>query len=154
MTATLTELDLTAPPEPIVVNVDGRPAPKGSRIAGKTKTGKAYTYPASTYEKGWVAEVSDATRLVMRHRTDAGPPYRVELTFRMHKAKRPVNPWPTAQDLDKLARAVIDGLVRGGAMSDDRHVIALTAEKVYASPEVPTGVTAVIRSEQDIWTSL
>jgi len=137
--------------EPIVVEIQGRPAPKGSRMAGKTKAGKAYTYPASTYEKGWVAEVTHATQLVMRHHPTPPPPYAVTLTFRLLKARRSIYSFPTGPDLDKLARAVIDGLVRGGAMTDDRWVCTLTARKIFATSEAEMGVRAEVLSEQDIW---
>ena len=136
----------------IVVEVEGRPAPKGSRISAKTKAGKAYTYPASTYEKPWIGAVAEATRQVMRHQADLEMPYSVDLLFRLHKGKYAgrAHPWPTVHDLDKLARAVIDGLVRGGAMIDDRHVIALTARKVWAQTDEEQGCRCEIRSEQDI----
>lgn len=147
----MSALRVIEPVEPIIVDVEGRPAPKGSRISGKTKSGKAYTYPASTYEKGWVEEVKHATQLVMRHRAPLPPPYAVRLTFRFAKAKRHKYPWPTSADLDKLARAVIDGLVKGGAMQDDRFVRALTAEKVFTLEGQEPGVIAEIASEQDIW---
>jgi Holliday junction resolvase RusA-like endonuclease len=148
VTATLTELDLAPPPEPIFVFVEGRPAPKGSRIAGRTKSGKGYTYPASVYEKGWVAEVTHEAKLVMRHRQTPEPPYEVDLTFYLKPSKRPKWPWPTVGDIDKYARAVIDGLVKGGCMSDDRHVCALTVRKQWADDQHPMGVIAEIRPEQ------
>jgi Holliday junction resolvase RusA-like endonuclease len=148
VSATLTEIVLEDVPEPIFVAVEGRPAPKGSRIAGKTKAGKAYTYPASTYEKGWVEEVKHATQLAMRHRQPPDPPYEIDLTFYLSPSKRPVYAWPTQQDLDKLARAVIDGLVKGGAMVDDRHVCSLTVRKTWAREHRPMGVIAEIRPEQ------
>jgi Holliday junction resolvase RusA-like endonuclease len=151
VTATLRAIELA---EPIVVDIEGRPAPKGSRIAGRTKSGKAYTYPASTYEKGWVAEVKHATQLVMRHRETPPPPYAVTLTFRLNKARRSTYDWPTGADIDKLARAVIDGLVKGGAMSDDRFVCTLTAQKVFTRTDQNPGVIAEVVSEQDIWSSV
>jgi Holliday junction resolvase RusA-like endonuclease len=148
VSATLTEIVLEDVAEPIFVSVEGRPAPKGSRIAGKTKAGKAYTYPASTYEKGWVEEVKHETQLAMRHRQTPAPPYEIDLTFYLSASKRPAYPWPTQQDLDKLARAVIDGLVKGGALVDDRHVCALTVRKTWAREDRPMGVIAEIRPEQ------
>ena len=42
-----------------------------------------------------------------------------------YPAKRP--------DVDKLARAVLDGLVAGGVMADDSQVVSLNCMKVYAS---------------------
>jgi Holliday junction resolvase RusA-like endonuclease len=136
----------------IVVEVEGRPAPKGSRNSATTKSGKSYTYPASTFEKPWVGAVAEATRQIMRHAVAVEKPYRVELEFKLRKGKYAgrAHPWPTVHDLDKLSRAVIDGLVRGGAMEDDRHVTALTARKRWAEPEEDQGVRCEITSEQGI----
>jgi Holliday junction resolvase RusA-like endonuclease len=151
VTATISVLDPSVP-EPITVVVEGRPAPKGSRIAGKTN--KAYTYPASTYERGWVAEVTHATKLIMRHRETPEPPYEVRLTFYLAKGKKVKYPWPPSPDLDKLARAVIDGLVKGAAMVDDRHVCTLTAKKVFAAHGQIIGVHAEVLPLQDVWTDM
>lgn len=127
------------------ITARGRPAPKGSRIAARTKAGKGYTYPASKFEQPWINEVRDATKNVMRHHAQIPPPYIVDLTIRVPRPKDyRSSPWPVAHDLDKLARAVVDGLVKGGAMSDDRHVVALYARKEYAADPQDAGVTAWI----------
>jgi Holliday junction resolvase RusA-like endonuclease len=131
----------------IFVSVHGRPAPKGSRIYGRTKTGKAFTRPASNYEKGWVADVKAATQIAMRHHEQPPQPYVVDLSFRLHapaRNRREMPWWPTRHDLDKLVRAAIDGLVLGGAIEDDRHVVRLTASKAYVDADVPEGVDAQI----------
>jgi Holliday junction resolvase RusA-like endonuclease len=131
----------------IRVEVAGRPAPKGSRIAGKTKRGKFYTYPASRFEVPWVEAVTEATRVVMRHHQTPDPPYRVGLVLRIARPSRggpAAYPWPTQHDIDKLARAVIDGLVKGKALADDRHVLSLTVEKDFVSTDEEPGVTAQI----------
>lgn len=130
----------------IRVQVDGRPAPKGSRMQGRTKLGKSYTYPASKYEAPWVKAVAEATRQTMRHRPPPLPPYSVDLLFlisKAHDAKR-AGPWPKRHDLDKLARAVIDGLTKGGAMEDDRHVVELHARKRWVQDAEVQGVVACV----------
>jgi Holliday junction resolvase RusA-like endonuclease len=75
----------------------------------------------------------------------------VEVTFRLprpkgHMGKRGLRPsaprFPaTRPDLDKLCRAVLDGLTSGGAYGDDAQVTVLTAEKVYASETRAPGCT-------------
>lgn len=104
--------------------VSGRPAPKGSRVTATTKDGRTYTRPASKYEKPWIEAVAHAT---------AGepmiPPYRVVLRFRLPRPKKPAHPWVAGPDVDKLARSTIDGLVRGGVLTDDRYVLSLDASK-------------------------
>lgn len=132
----------------IRVQVEGRPAPKGSRIAAKTKEGKPYTYAASRYEAQWVASVAESTRQIMRHQPVLVPPYCVDLMF-LISLTRPRNrkragPYPTRHDIDKLARAVIDGLVKGGAMEDDRHVVELRARKRWAQDAEQAGVVACV----------
>jgi Holliday junction resolvase RusA-like endonuclease len=131
--------------EMVCVEVAGRPAPKGSRTAAKTRHGKLYTYPASKHERPWVDAVADATMVVMRHRATPAPPYHVGLTLRIPKGRNSTNPWPTQHDLDKLARAVIDGLVKGKAMVDDRHVTSMTVCKLYAADGEEPGVTASVQ---------
>lgn len=131
------------------VEVTGRPAPKGSRIASKTKKGKFYTYPASRHEAPWVKAVAEATQIVMRHHDTPEPPYRVDLALRIARPIRgapSAYPWPTQHDIDKLARAVIDGLVKGRAMSDDRHIVDLTVRKEFVSNGGEPGVIASIHA--------
>jgi Holliday junction resolvase RusA-like endonuclease len=130
----------------IRVDVAGRPAPKGSRNAATTRDGKPYTYPASKHERPWVDAVTEATRVVMRHHTTPAPPYHVGLTLRIPKGRgAPSYAWPTQHDVDKLARAVIDGLVKGKAMLDDRHVTSMTVCKLFAADGEEPGVTASVQ---------
>lgn len=130
----------------ISIDVEGRPAPKGSRISARTKAGKSYTYPASKYERPWVLAVKEATQVVMRHHAQPEPPYTVELEFRLVEPKPHARraKHPTMHDLDKLARAAIDGLVAGGALSDDRHVTCLTATKRYLTAGESAGMSALV----------
>jgi Holliday junction resolvase RusA-like endonuclease len=131
----------------IEFDVTGRPAPKGSRTQGKTKTGRSYTYPASKHEKPWVEAVREATRIVMRHHARLEPPYAVALEFRIAASKHARYAWPSQNDVDKLARAVVDGLVKGGALSDDRHVTALTSRKRFCAPGEQPGVHAFVSQD-------
>jgi crossover junction endodeoxyribonuclease RusA len=78
-----------------------------------------------------------------------------EITFRMPRPQghygtgrnagqvRPGAPaYPASKpDLDKLIRAVLDGLTDGGAWKDDGQVVALAARKMY----VPTYLSAGCR---------
>ena len=75
-------------------------------------------------------------------------PVRVEITFGLSRPaahyrtgkyaghirdSAPV--WPGGRpDLDKLVRALLDGLTMGGAWSDDSQVVQLTASKIYGVP--------------------
>lgn len=73
------------------------------------------------------------------------PPYRIGLRFVMPRPAGPKYEWPSADgDLDKLARAVLDGLVDGGLLLDDRHVVQLDTEKEFCEAGKSTGVSIVI----------
>lgn len=118
----------------------GRPAPKGSRIAGKRKNGTVFTRPASKHEKPWQDAVASQCPLHPRLRG----PYVVELEHIAERPARPTYRYPV-QDVDKLARATVDGLVRGGVLSDDKHVVQLIAWKRWAEPGEEPGCVVDVR---------
>jgi hypothetical protein len=90
------------------------------RIA--TETGITFVV-GITRGEAW-RRIKPATRLV-------APPHRAKCA----------PPWWTR---DKLARAVLDGLVAGGLLVDDRHVTVLAAEKRWAPPQGGAGVVVEI----------
>lgn len=110
--------------------VPGEPAPKGSRTTGRRKDGSVFSRPASPREKSWV----EAVALIARSQGKLPPPYSVELQFAMPRPQKPSHDHPTRGDIDKLARAVLDGLTQGGLIVDDRHVTELTTSKFWALP--------------------
>jgi crossover junction endodeoxyribonuclease RusA len=87
-------------------------------------------------------------------------PVEVDLEFRMPRPKghyrtgrnaallRDGAPgWPAGKpDIDKLARAVLDGLTAGGAWKDDSQVVMLVCRKMYA--DVP-GCRIVVKDLED-----
>lgn len=111
-------------------------APKGSRTAGVRRDGSHYSRPASPHEHGFTEAVAREA-LVCRAkggaRGGAEPPYRVEVTFYFRRPGRPSWDWPSRIDVDKAVRAVLDGLVRGGLLEDDRHVVELIASKRWSA---------------------
>ncbi len=114
----------------VTLTVYGQAAPKGSRTLAKRRDGSTYTRPASNREHRWTETVAkQALWTVNQSRTIPEPPYRVELTFYGARPKRPAHEHPSRADLDKLVRAVLDGLVTGGVLTDDRHVVELVASK-------------------------
>ena len=50
------------------------------------------------------------------------------------------SPRPLRGDIDNYAKAVLDGLQRGGAIDDDRHVVRLEARFVVGAEEPRTVV--------------
>lgn len=77
----------------------------------------------------WRAAI-EADALVARQRL-ARPltqPVAIMATFWFRRPKRPTRPYPSL-DLDKLLRALFDGLVRGGLLTDDSWIVDVTATK-------------------------
>ncbi|MBC7594563.1 MAG: RusA family crossover junction endodeoxyribonuclease [Kineosporiaceae bacterium] len=72
-------------------------------------------------------------------------PVSVELTFVMPKPKRPRWTTPaTKPDIDKLERAMLDGLTDGGLIADDARVVRLLAVLEYAEVDNPVGVHVAV----------
>jgi Holliday junction resolvase RusA-like endonuclease len=125
----------------------GIPAPQGS----KTKWGTE----ASKNLKPWRDTVIIAARNAENQQVYFGP-VAIDLTFffprpKSHygtgmnatllKARAPE--WKaSAPDLDKLCRAVLDGLVHSGILRDDALVVTLNAGKLY---DVTPGCRVTIR---------
>ncbi|MEK6271389.1 MAG: RusA family crossover junction endodeoxyribonuclease [Actinomycetota bacterium] len=128
----------------VVLAVRGTPAPKGSRTLGKRRDGSTFTRPASSAEHRWVEAVA-LEAMAARSRVESIPaPYAVELRFAMPRPARPAHDHPTRADLDKLIRAVLDGLTRGGLIADDRHVTELRAVKGWALEPGIEGVAVTV----------
>lgn len=157
-------MNLTMTSEPtnatssLVFTVYGTPASQGSKSASiNRRTGRVVMREASKKLGPWRQDVKAAALRVTRGRLmfPSGP-LQVEVTFYV---KRPAGhygtgrnaglvrksadafPWHTP-DVDKLARAALDGIGESGAWRDDAQVTTLTARKRYAD-EHPAG--AVIR---------
>jgi Holliday junction resolvase RusA-like endonuclease len=129
----------------VAFTVPGLPAPKGSRSTGHRKDGSIYTRESSKAAGPW----SEAVALIARTRRPAGrtllPPYAVALEFSMPCGQRPKYDWPTRDgDLDKLVRAVLDGLTAADLLVDDRHVVSLVAEKGWAPRPGAEGVHVTV----------
>lgn len=121
--------------------VPGEPATQGSK--------NYYRGRPIESSKGlpvWRRAVRDCTRAERGPAPPLEGPARVDLVFRFRRPAehyrrgrfadllRDTAPaYPVYQhDLDKLARAVLDGMTAGGAFTDDGQVVTLTARKEYA----------------------
>lgn len=114
---------------PVEIVAYGKIAGKGSRTQGRRANGTIFTRPASKYEQPWTLAVAAAAAATGR---TLPPPYRVQLTFYFARPVRPAHEWPSRIDIDKCERATLDGLVRGGVIIDDRHVVAVQQRKEWA----------------------
>jgi crossover junction endodeoxyribonuclease RusA len=129
----------------IKITVNGIPAPQGSKNVNK----HGAVYESSKKVAPWREAVRAETQRAMR---DQGlqlitGPVEVRIGFRLTrprdhyrtganshllKSSAPAYPCGQRDDIDKLARAVLDGLKAGGAYTDDGHVVTLAAAKGYA----------------------
>jgi crossover junction endodeoxyribonuclease RusA len=122
--------------------VAGIPAPQGS----KRHVGNGRMIESSKAVGPWREAVRAETARIMV--SPFYSPVKIALFFRFPRPKShfrtgrnahllcasaPAYP-ATKPDLDKLARAVLDGLTDGGAWQDDAQVVAIAAAKEYASP--------------------
>lgn len=113
--------------------VPGRPVPQGSK-KGFVVKGRAVLVDVNKTElRAWRASVVDIVHAVHADtRFEEAVEVRIEFAF-----ERPASVtrrYPSvAPDIDKLARALLDGLTDSGLLKDDSLVVHLDLHKVYAS---------------------
>jgi Holliday junction resolvase RusA-like endonuclease len=120
------------------VRVYGAPVPQGSMTC--VGHGGFHNVQPSNKDalKTWRALVEKAGRALPV--TGLVGPLGVEVTFTVERpASVPLRKraWPAVKkaDVDKLARAVLDGLTESKVYGDDSQVVELTARKTY--PDTP-----------------
>lgn len=114
--------------------VDGLPAPKGSK---RIYNGRLVE--VSPRLKDWDKCLDFALKQTVPPFNDGAT--RVELRFLLPRPKTAKRVWPTVTpDIDKLARAVLDGLTRWQYVEDDSQIVCLEAQKQYCSGEQMPGV--------------
>lgn len=136
---------LAANSQQLVVTVHGQPAPQGS----KRHVGHGVMVEASKKLPPWREAISAETVRACQRAHFAPHPsaaYGVVAVFTLARpashfrrtkdgrqslrAGAPIAP-AVQPDLDKLCRALLDGLADGGALANDSRVVALAAEKAY-----------------------
>lgn len=146
----------------LVLFVGGDPIAQGSMrpYAARTKagvyTGKVGMAADSSRLDNWRSAVQTAAAAAIRVDPDyplapLGGPLHIQIEFRMPRPQRhfiagnilrglrPDAPvWPidgvASRDIDKLVRAIFDGIKAGGAVIDDRNFTQLETMRVYAEP--------------------
>jgi crossover junction endodeoxyribonuclease RusA len=139
--------------EPVVIEVHGTPAPQGSKIRNRYGA----VYESNRNVKPWREAIrAEVQRQVLVPLAGA---VICRITFRM---PRPQGHYGTGRnagqirkgapglpagkpDIDKLVRAVLDGLTDGGAWKDDGQVVKIDAMKVYTATGTPTGCWIELR---------
>lgn len=108
---------------------EGRPVPQGSMKFIKPGV---MIHARSAELASWRATIAYRAKEAGCHPIDS--PICIKLRFQMPRPKTVKRTYPTvAPDVDKLIRAVLDGLT-GVAYVDDAQVVRIVAEKVYGSP--------------------
>ena len=140
----------------MIITVRGVPAPQGS----KRHVGGGRMVEMSKAVGPWREAVRAETQAQRNTRTFiTGTPVEVHVTFVLprpkghhrtgrnaHLLKPSAPPYPAGRpDLDKLARAVLDGLTAGGAWKDDSQVAVLQLAKVYAEDGEAPGCTIFVK---------
>ena len=108
-------------------SVSGIPMSQGSMSVFNGRIVHQKTKPLMA----WRSIIYEACR---DHMEPLEGPVKVHVTFRMPEPKKHSRRWPHVRpDVDKLARACLDGLT-GAAFADDCQVVDLRACKVYGEP--------------------
>ena len=124
-------------------SVEGLPAPQGS----KRHVGNGRMIEASKYLPAWRKAIETECRSLFDEPMDGA--LEVELWFYLPRPSSVSREYPTVMpDVDKLVRAVGDGLTQGGAIADDARIVDLHAYKRY-SVDGWTGVVVQIAEIKD-----
>ena len=114
----------------IVLNVEGRPTPQGSK---RVFNGRIVEAQSANLKK-WRGAIAEAC---LQYPDIHLGPIRLEVDFYLERPKTvkfSERPLPiVAPDLDKLVRGVGDGIGQSGAIwGDDSQIVEIAARKFYA----------------------
>ena len=111
--------------------VHGTPIPQGSKTAFVVGKRAVVTDANRATLKPWRAAVAIAADC---GRQFTGP-VSVAVTFYLPRPQKPRFFLPAVKpDIDKLVRAVFDGLTDSGLIEDDARIVALDTAKLYGTP--------------------
>jgi len=107
-----------------------RAAPQGSKILAKGKGGKPFMRESSNGVHPFRVAVRRAAQGADgRPRQSFTGPVSVSIEFEFVQPKSNTDPYPTTKntvgDIDKLTRAVLDGITEAEVIEDDRFVVDL-----------------------------
>ena len=118
----------------LAFQVFGDPVPQGSKRAFVVKNRAVVVDDNKAPLRSWRSAIVDAARAELNGEAPDLGPVRVTLMFFLRQPKRPKAPVPiTKPDIDKLARAVLDGMTDAGVIRDDSQVTTLTVRKRYTT---------------------
>lgn len=131
----------------VAFSVEGLPIPQGSKTVAKGG-GKTWLRDANAIRlKPWRAKIAAAA--------DTGEsfdcPVVVFAVFYLPKPQRPRWLLPGVKpDVDKLARALLDGMKDGGLLAEDSRVVDLHAVKRYEHAGNPVGVRVLVMETEEV----
>lgn len=134
----------------ILVTIPGPPEPKGSLkcVGARGKGGRHVLVEDNPQTKVYREKVARIFRLRVvdeGHHADPQQPIGVEVTFTKPRPKSVRRAWPSVRgtdDVDKLARTLLDALEDAGIVANDSQVCELIARKVYPRPDAPDDTLA------------
>lgn len=137
--------DLAAQQVPLRFTIEGVPVQQGSKTAFVVGKRAVVTDQNAKTLRPWrasVAEQSEVAALMFEQFTG---PLEITLDFFMPRGSTVKRARPeVTPDLDKLVRAVLDGITDSEVWRDDAQVVDLHAREWYADDRKP-GVDVVIR---------
>lgn len=127
--------------------VAGIPIPQGSK-KGFSQRGSTFVQLVDDNKvklRPWRAEVTRVAKASWADRERLDGAVLVELVFVFERPKSVKREHPSVRpDVDKLARAVLDGITDAGVWRDDAQVVRLVSEKSYgAAPGVHVVISKV-----------
>ena len=123
--------------------IRGEPAPQGSKTAF-VRGRRAVLVETSKKLPEWRKRIEDTARREYEGEP-IDQPVKVTVDFFMPKPQKPRFKWPaTAPDLDKLCRAIGDGLEKGGVLRNDSRITHWEARKSYANTPEKMGAHITI----------
>jgi Holliday junction resolvase RusA-like endonuclease len=130
--------------------VGGAPIPQGSKKAF-VRGGRVSLVEANDKLKPWRKTVTETVSSLLLQTEPCAHAVEVELLFVMPRPKSVTRQHMTVKpDLDKLTRAVFDGVTDSGLWVDDSQVIGVLARKTYEYPTASPGVHILIRHAEKI----
>ena len=130
------------------VRVNGEPIPQGSKTA-RVVNGRAVMWDANPKLKEWRSTVTNACLKAARDTNVEDGAVAVTIWAIVARPKTAKRAYPTVKpDIDKMARAILDGITDAAIWGDDAQVVELSIRKTYAAEGDEPGVIIHIGSMQ------
>lgn len=143
---------LRVPGRTLSVFIPGKPQPQGSMKAFRVANRIAVTHAKGGELGIWRSAITTNCRDLWGETPPLDEPVVVVLEFflpRPKSAPRRVAVPAKKPDIDKLVRAVLDGLTDAQVIADDARVVTLSAHKFFADAKHPMGARIHVRTVGD-----